>query len=471
MPSITIHNKTICYQTTGDSANPPVICVMGIMGQLIHWPPEFTEDLADAGFYVITFDNRDVGLSSYYDHLDTPVLSDALAAKAAGRAFKPPYTLKDMSEDILNLMDGLTIQKAHLIGLSMGGQIAQWFAIKYPDRLLSLTLITTSSGDRNLPPPKPEVLDFFFQPKKANDLSAALRAHIAQYKLYHHPDDFDLETVAKLHQEAHERAYHPAGNQRQLLAMIFAEPRGEQLEKINVPTLVIHGDYDPVVSVEHGNQLTEIIPNAHLEIIEKMGHGITAKNAVKIVEIFRNYFLKDHIELVPYDPNWLKSAEDEIKILRKVLPVEQTVDIQHVGSTAIPGMPAKPIIDIQIAVDDLEKFKKSALDSLKKLEYVFWDKNPDKDRLFFVKGMPPFGKKRTHHLHVVEPDSNHWKNKLLFRDYLIAHPEIAKDYKQLKQRLASQYAYDRERYTEEKTAFIKRILEKTNNQIQDKEKS
>ena len=150
----------------------------------------------------------------------------------------------------------------------------------------------------------------------------------------------------------------------------------------------------------------------------------------------------------------------EIKKLRQILSSEHIIDIQHVGSTAIPGMSAKPIIDIQIAVDSLLAIHQLAIEILTTHGYVYWDKNPDRERMFFAKGMPPFGEKRTHHVHIVEPSSQHWQEKILFRDYLIAHPETAREYENLKKKLARLYAHDREQYTESKTKFIHDVLRK-----------
>ncbi len=168
--------------------------------------------------------------------------------------------------------------------------------------------------------------------------------------------------------------------------------------------------------------------------------------------------LNDGIELVPYDPQWPEMAKTEIKILRAALPPNSILDIQHVGSTAIPGILAKPIIDIQIAVASLPAIKKIAIDTLKTLDYQYWAENPDPERMFFVKGMPPFGERRTHHVHIVEPSSKHWQGKIRFRDYLIVHPEAVREYEELKKELALQYTQDREKYTEEKSDFVNRIL-------------
>ncbi len=168
----------------------------------------------------------------------------------------------------------------------------------------------------------------------------------------------------------------------------------------------------------------------------------------------------DSIELVPYRSEWHNLAEQEIKKLRDILPAHHILDMQHVGSTAIPGIRSKPIIDIQIAVDSLIAIKPIAITALKKLDYEYWSDNPDTERMFFVKGMPPFGDKRTHHVHIVESTSRHWQEKIQFRDYLMTHPEAAREYEALKLQLANQHVYDREKYTNAKTQFINDILKK-----------
>lgn len=166
---------------------------------------------------------------------------------------------------------------------------------------------------------------------------------------------------------------------------------------------------------------------------------------------------KDSIDLVEYNPDWPVMAEQEITKLQSVLQ-HHIIDIQHVGSTAIPQVSAKPIIDIQIAVKSLDEMKIIAVHQLQKMGYEYWDENPDPTRMFFVKGMPPFGEKRTHHVHIVEQNSDHWRNKIKFRDYLRLHPEVAKEYAQLKTQLALEHMYDREKYTDLKRNFINHIL-------------
>lgn len=168
---------------------------------------------------------------------------------------------------------------------------------------------------------------------------------------------------------------------------------------------------------------------------------------------------KDQIEIVSYNQEWPNQAQAEINKVQAVLPHRGVIDIQHVGSTAIPGLSAKPILDIQVAAKSLDEMKIIAVPALQKMGYEYWANNPDPERLFFVKGMPPFGEKRTHHIHIVEPTSRHWVDKIRFRDYLISHPEAAKEYEQLKIKLAQQHTLDREEYTNAKAEFVKRILE------------
>jgi len=179
------------------------------------------------------------------------------------------------------------------------------------------------------------------------------------------------------------------------------------------------------------------------------------------IEVFQYEIYKnDAVELVPYDKQWPQKAEDEMKILREAFTQIPILDMQHVGSTAIPGMSAKPVIDIQIAVESLEKIKQFAIDTLKSLGYQYWQDNPDSERMFFVKGMPPFGEKRSHHVHITGIDSRHFKEKAIFKKYLISHPEAAREYENLKNELAKKHCFDREMYTSEKTKFIHKILDK-----------
>jgi GrpB-like predicted nucleotidyltransferase (UPF0157 family)/RimJ/RimL family protein N-acetyltransferase len=191
---------------------------------------------------------------------------------------------------------------------------------------------------------------------------------------------------------------------------------------------------------------------------EWRGHEHWAMTFEDFIRDSKDVLAKDHVELVSYNSSWPNEANIEIEKLKNIIPLNCIVDIQHVGSTAIPGLSAKPILDIQIAAKSLDEMKVIAIPALQKLGYEYWYDNPDPERMFFVKGMPPFGEKRTHHVHIVEPTSKHWFGKIAFRDYLIDHPDVAKEYEKLKIELAQQHTFDREEYTNAKADFVDKVL-------------
>lgn len=168
--------------------------------------------------------------------------------------------------------------------------------------------------------------------------------------------------------------------------------------------------------------------------------------------------MADEIEIVDYDPSWPRLFEEEQRRLALVLPADQILAIEHAGSTAIPGLAAKPIIDIFVAVPSIEQARATLVEPVEEIGYVYWAENPKLDRMFFVKGMPPYGTRRTHHIHVSEPTSDAWQRPLLFRDYLRGHPDEAERYHRLKLDLASRYRHDREAYTNAKDAFVEVII-------------
>jgi GrpB-like predicted nucleotidyltransferase (UPF0157 family) len=173
--------------------------------------------------------------------------------------------------------------------------------------------------------------------------------------------------------------------------------------------------------------------------------------------------MTDEIELVTYDPSWPRLFDEERALLDHILPVDQVLSIEHAGSTAIPGLAAKPIVDIFIAVRSIEAARAALVRPIEGIGYVYWTENPDKDRMFFVKGMPPYGERRTHHIHIFEPASEVLQRALLFRDYLREHPDAAERYKQLKQDLAQRYRSDREGYTRAKDSYILAVVEMARN--------
>jgi GrpB-like predicted nucleotidyltransferase (UPF0157 family) len=167
----------------------------------------------------------------------------------------------------------------------------------------------------------------------------------------------------------------------------------------------------------------------------------------------------DEVEIANYDPRWPILFDEEAKRLRATLDPSLILGLEHFGSTAVPELSAKPIIDILIAVRSLADAQASFVEALRNLDYVYWADNPKQDRLFFVKGMPPFGSRRSHHVHVTEPHGEMWQ-RLAFRDYLRAHPEEAAAYEQLKRRLATEHPRDREAYTDAKSVYVESVMRK-----------
>jgi len=280
----------IYYETSGDPNNPCIILTMGIGGQLIHWPQNLIKGLSDQGFFVVIYDNRDVGLSKHYDHLKTPEIHEAIALAMAGQPVQLPYLLDDMAADVIALMDELDIDKAHIVGISMGGIIAQLIAIHYPERVLRLICMATTSGDPTLPPAKPEVNAFFSSPKRKSDnIGDYVNDKLALYKIYNHPDFFDEQAIRELHTQAYHRDHSTGGFKRQLLAMMAAPPRVESLKKLKIPTLIIHGKYDPVFSIEHGKNLADSIENSNIVILEKLGHGLPEQLSGQITQSINDF--------------------------------------------------------------------------------------------------------------------------------------------------------------------------------------
>ncbi|MGA2054832.1 MAG: GrpB family protein [Bradyrhizobium sp.] len=167
----------------------------------------------------------------------------------------------------------------------------------------------------------------------------------------------------------------------------------------------------------------------------------------------------DEIEIVDFDPRWASLFNEEAARLRAVLDPSLIVGLEHFGSTAIPGLAAKPIIDILIAVRSLAAARATFVEVLQKLDYIYWADNPRKDRMFFVQGMPPFGSRRSHHVHITEPTGELW-HRLAFRDYLRAHPDEAATYERLKKRLAVEHQTDREAYTDAKSVYVESVMRK-----------
>ncbi|MFT5670722.1 MAG: pimeloyl-ACP methyl ester carboxylesterase [Glaciecola sp.] len=274
----------ITYDSFGDLADPVIILIMGLGTQMIHWNDEFCELLARNNLRVIRFDNRDIGKSTWLTSSPVPSVLNFIGNSLFGKKVNAPYLLDDMADDTLALMDALNIGSAHLVGASMGGMIAQCIALKSPERVSSLTSIMSTTGNRSLPKAKARIGVKLLKPlAKEIDLYVAQSLDI--WKILHGEHfPFDKDRVEKVIRDSRDRGFNPAGVARQLSAIIDSPDRTNGLQQLQIPSLVIHGDSDPLVPVACGIATAQAIPNATLKILKGMGHTLPVQLWPQIVD-------------------------------------------------------------------------------------------------------------------------------------------------------------------------------------------
>jgi pimeloyl-ACP methyl ester carboxylesterase len=269
----TPHGITLEYETFGSEHNPPLLLVNGLGAQLIAWPGRFCQGLADGGRFVIAFDNRDCGLSTKLDGqgAELPSIIAAMTAGDLARARSlAAYTLSDMAADAVALLDALSIERAHVLGSSMGGAIVQTMAIEHPDRLLSLISMMSTTGESQFGQSTPEAMQVLLAPSPADRnafIDASANSLVWRSKKYP-----GLDSVRQLAAESYDRCFYPEGVSRQLAAMIASGSRGRSLGDVNVPTLVIHGLDDTLITPSGGRRTADLIAGATLVLVEDMGH-------------------------------------------------------------------------------------------------------------------------------------------------------------------------------------------------------
>jgi pimeloyl-ACP methyl ester carboxylesterase len=262
MPRVTANGIEIEYEEQGDLAGPPLALVNGLGGQMTGWRPDFVAGLVERGFRVVRFDNRDAGLSTWVEE---------------------EYTLDDMADDLAGLLDALGIGAAHVVGVSMGGMIAQAFTIRHPDRVLSLCSIMSTSGQPGIGAPTEEALAVLLR-KPAEGREAAIEQSVEGFRVIGSPGyPFEEELVRARSTAAYDRAYHPAGVGRQLAAIARSGDRTEALGSVTVPTLVVHGADDPLIRVAAGEATAKAVPGSRLLVFEGMGHDMPAALVPEIV--------------------------------------------------------------------------------------------------------------------------------------------------------------------------------------------
>lgn len=261
------------FETFGDPGDPALLLINGLGSQALNFDEEWCRSFADRGLQVIRFDNRDVGLSTHVGAEMT-------------------YTLSDMADDVIGLLDHLGIDRAHIWGTSMGGMIAQTVAIEHPDRVVTLTSVQSSTGEPEVGQPSPDAIaELMTALAPAEDRAGAIDAAVGVTRvLTNNPEIFDPERIGRRHAVFYDRAHDPAGVGRQAMAVMASGDRAAGLAGLDVPALVIHGDLDPLVDISGGRRTAELIPGARFVEVEGMGHDLTP--------IFWNRYIDETISLI-----------------------------------------------------------------------------------------------------------------------------------------------------------------------------
>lgn len=294
MPSLALDDLQIEYEFDAPTtdARGTVVLVHGLGCQLIQWPQAIIDALRNAGYAVLRFDNRDVGLSRLHEAPRPRVASTVdLIRWRFGARLPAPYTLQDMAADTLALMDHLELDQVHLVGVSMGGMIAQEIAIEAPQRLHSLSVVMSSSGGRSVGQPKPKVMQALLRPPRSRDREAVIEHIVGQWRLqqgrlYPSSDEEIRQNV----EACLARGMSGAGFLRQVQAIMNAPDRSARLRQVRTPTLVLHGTDDPLVHCSGGKAVAKAIPDARLELIEGWGHDWPASIQPQLAERLLGHF-------------------------------------------------------------------------------------------------------------------------------------------------------------------------------------
>lgn len=260
------------YDTFGSPDDPTLLLIMGFTAQMISWDEEFCRMLADGGLHVVRFDNRDCGLSTKLDGAEVDSAAVMTAALTGAEVPPVPYTLSDMAADAVGLLDHLGIERAHVMGASMGGMITQTVAIEHPHRCLSAISVMSTCGDPSYGQAAPEAMTALLAPPPASRdeyIESAPNWMVWQSKKYR-----NAERTKELAAIGYDRSFYPEGSPRQLAAIFASGDRSAKLAELRVPTLVIHGRDDTLITPSGGLRTAELIPGAHLLLVADMGHDM-----------------------------------------------------------------------------------------------------------------------------------------------------------------------------------------------------
>lgn len=278
------------YETFGSRQDPTLLLIMGLGAQLTLWPESLCEGLAEQGFFVVRYDNRDVGLSTDFDEAGLPNLMDAFAKLMKGETVDAPYLLSDMAADAIGLLDALGIDRAHMVGGSMGGMIAQVIAATHPTRTRSLVSIMSTSGRYGLPAGKPEAVAMLSAQPEGTEREQLIAHGIKLRTVISGPGyPTDPAAMRALVERNVDRRYYPPGAARQYLAIMASGPRVDLLKTVKVPTLVLHGEDDPLLPVECGRDVAALVPGAKIETFPGWGHDVPEQMVPKLVSSISSF--------------------------------------------------------------------------------------------------------------------------------------------------------------------------------------
>ncbi|MDD9941884.1 MAG: alpha/beta hydrolase [Myxococcales bacterium] len=284
MPTARCNDIEICYETFGRPQDRPLVLIMGMGRQLIHWPDPLCDRLAERGHYVVRFDNRDMGESTSFEAAGPPDLLAVLRAVEAGESPPVAYDLSDMARDVVGLMEVLGVNSAHLAGVSLGGMVAQTLAIEHPGRVLTLTSLFSTTGRPGLPGPSEEGAKLLAKPAPG-DFDGYVDHTVESDRVLTGPHvPFDSDRSRHLAALAYRRGHSTTAILRQLAAVAASGSRHERLAQVQVPTLVVHGDADPLIDIAAGRDTAECIPNARFLCIPGLGHALSAPSWDTLVD-------------------------------------------------------------------------------------------------------------------------------------------------------------------------------------------
>jgi pimeloyl-ACP methyl ester carboxylesterase len=282
MPIAAVNGLELFYDVSGPDDGVPLLLVMGLGAQYHDWDDDFVAGLTDRGFRVVRYDNRDVGETTHVDS-DGFSFQEQFTAVLGGAEPTSLYLVSDMAADASGLLDHLGISAAHVVGASMGGMIAQQLAIDHPEQVLTLTSIMSTTGDPDVGQPSAEAMAVLIAPQ-AEGREALLDQRVASGRVICSPDHYDEARARARVARSYDRDFYPAGVGHQLLAILASGSRTEQLRTLRVPTLVIHGEIDPLVGVSGGQRTAEVVPGAELLLIPDMAHDLPQVHWPQIIE-------------------------------------------------------------------------------------------------------------------------------------------------------------------------------------------